>query len=746
MHAEIASAASHVASLLVPSSPTRSSQEAFKATLAASLQSRYASSWTVDDAERGSASRALHWQPGPGGEGCSSPVLKACNKTNTRLGDSEWTLWVDPGCVAIRDGAGPGRSSSMNSLFHQQIQHSRSFAQDHVRVLYGSHSSPSRSRPSAPALTVDFAPATSRPAILSHPAHRFAPSAEVPSVTVCPSTPAFDADITPGPTPIVPWSKDASGGLTLALSSGTSSSRRSSVSSSAGSVAYSTLSMDREQSSSSNGTSIPATSPPTSASWCKLSFDQDEITDAVGGHQQVSSPQKFHSPTSSLDEGSGDAELRGLGLEDVAFEDQDELGPEDALDEQDERCNEGDDTLRPMDQPEDTTIELPKKTSIISHSRSSSVASNVTSFDNGNVGVLGGGIKLGSSSAGGRGRSRATSNASNASSHSHNVPRSRQRSVESRTYGWAQQQQRHLTNGLGLYNMTSSANFVPHHPYDHQQQQQQPQVSGPLTAQQTYFVSPAPSSQYLQDLQSHAEALQSRLNEAKQALQEPRQSPSPPLETVSLARRKEGPVGSTAPVLGMSNKSNSGFKAWVTTSSQEDLDTPKLSDGSWSVPPKPAGTAATDATDEGEDDDNENDSAACQDSGFPGKRVRTRGRRSRGRGAGRAARRAAAAAAMSAGANGLSPAMLSSPHLHMNGSQWSPSPVVQQGMFASPPIMQQPMHSMGYRPQPGPIPRPAFASFSPQFSQQHHRFPPSMHPTRPYNANQPGWHTHGEAW
>ena len=97
--------------------------------------------------------------------------------------------------------------------------------------------------------------------------------------------------------------------------------------------------------------------------------------DAAGQHQQALSPQKLHSPTSSLDEGSGDAELRGLGLEDVAFEDQDELGPEDALDEQDGRCNEGDDTLRPMEQPEDMTIELPKKTSVISHSRSSSVAS-----------------------------------------------------------------------------------------------------------------------------------------------------------------------------------------------------------------------------------------------------------------------------------------------------------------------------------------------------------------------------------
>ncbi|CAO1635062.1 unnamed protein product [Sympodiomycopsis kandeliae] len=766
MHLELASAASHISGLLVPTSPTRSSSEAFKASLTSSLQSRYAESWHAEDAQRGSAARALHWQPGPGGEGCSSPLLKACKTSNTTLGDAEWTMWIDPGGVSIRDGPGPGRSSS-HSLF--ALQNNYINAPDQVRVLYGPRTSPMR--PVAANLTVDFAPATGKAAIISHPSLKPSP-ARVPAVTVCPSTPAFNADATPGATPIVPYVARTLGQSPLCLASTGRSpvSRRSSISSShsssrrgsVGSMAYSTLSMDREQSSSSIGTSIPATSPPTSASWCKLTFEQDDVdavrddvetdqTDAFGA--SIPEHSNTHSPTSDFR--LGEAELRGLGLEDVNFDEVDELSPEDALDMDEERCNEGDDTLRPLEQPEEPTVEA-KKPSVLGHSRSSSVASNVTSFDNGNVGVLGGGVKLGGSNASSRGRSRAHSNSSNASAFSQASQRSRQRSVESRTVGWAQQQQQQLRqDALGLSNMQKgpahSVQAPQQYPHQHHAQAF---TTGPQSQGQIYtFCPPAPNSQHLQDLYHHANALQMRLDHAQMAYGQRVQQPHQPLETVSLMQRKEGPVPPTrAGTFGNSKQVNPVVRPRSAVSvPAEDLETPKVGSGSWSSPSK----SSSAAVDVGEDfdvegEDSENDPSSAQD--LEGrKRVRTRGRRSRGRGAGRAARRAAAAAAMSASANGFSPALVSSPLFQtMNGGQWSQSPVMQSPQFLQSPSLGEQHHQftgcnpIHQRPSPNPNQqRMPFCSV-PQQTYHHYRSSPAMHPARPFNASQQSWHMNGE--
>lgn len=663
-------------------------------------------------------------------------------------------MWVDPGCVAVRDGPGPGRSS-MSSLCYPQSSNSRPFINDQVRVLFGSQPSPTRPTIGAPALTVDFIPATSKPAvIISSPLGRKSLNVNgVPHVNVCPSSPAAqDMDVTPGATPIVPWSGSSDGHahghlhLDLGASHG-AHSRRSSLSSSAssrrGSIAYSTLSMDREQSTSSIGTSIPATSPPTSASWCKLTFDHEEPLAAIEAQDSQSSRS---SPT-GLGLMDGDEALRGLGLDDVVFDNEDELAPEDALDEQDERCNEGDDTLRPLDAPEnEAPTEVKKKGSVLGHSRSSSVSSNVTSFDNGNVGVLGGGVKLGGSGASTVSRGRAHSNASNASSFSQSGQRSRQRSVESRTYGWAQQQQKQHQqsqhNALGLSNMVA----VPQPA--HQQQRHQPH---PYT-----YASHAPSSEYITELQNHANALQARLDEAKSAFHQPERQSPPPLETVSLSKRKQGPLASTASVLG--NASMNATKQWaVSVSSQDDTDTPKLGDGAWTAASK-AYPASVDMDEEGDEGD-ENEPLASQEGIAGGKRVRTRGRRSRGRGAGRAARRAAAAAALNSSANGFSPAMMASPHFQMPGGQWSPSPTLlphqqhqhqqqqphAQSVFQTSPVVQH----MGFQPPPPQqqARMPFAPHYSPNIQQHHHNFSPAMHPTRTFTGAQQGWHVNSnEAW
>lgn len=555
MHAEVSSAASHLSTLLRtrPSSPRR--LEEFKTVLGESLEARYSRhTWTSSDPEAGSAARALHWQPGPGGEGCSSPLSKACEKFGVAFGDKEeWTLWIDPGCVAIRDGPGPGRvsassfSSSSMSGSGGSFTPTRGGRTQHegaIRVLYGTMpraSAPRTTYASAPLFPAsrsnDFAlpSPTSRAAIIRRPGAVISSSAQVPSVNVCPSTPAAPSNAQYQAVHVnvnASWCRDAGApslGYQLASirrqpssrpSSGdsnrsSSSSTNSSRSDSNGSVAYSALSLSGLQSldgASSAGTSIPATSPmPSTLSWEKVDGD-------VGGQQnRQTSPPAAAAPFSSRDfDAVNELDLQGLGLDDVAFED--EVSPEDAIsvagdavDEvDDERHDEGDDTLRPLDGEDaaDTTVgavAIPlikpaqSRPSIVSHARTRSTAStassgSVTSFDNGNVKVLGGGVKLGGSSSSSTtsraGRSRAHSNASNGSGFSgsggyaHHGQHQQQGysqtgpaftrshvknrssvNVNARTGGWAaqQQQQQQLLqqqNGLGLTGMDPAAAAV----------------------------------------------------------------------------------------------------------------------------------------------------------------------------------------------------------------------------------------------------------------------------------------------
>lgn len=108
-----------------------SAQESFVIDLNSRLEKRFASCWYENDAERGSALRAILWHGHGGGEGVDQDVLSAC-RANLPIDTDcyfscSFTLWVDPGCVAIRKGAGPGTLLSSCG----------SFANNHVQVIFG---------------------------------------------------------------------------------------------------------------------------------------------------------------------------------------------------------------------------------------------------------------------------------------------------------------------------------------------------------------------------------------------------------------------------------------------------------------------------------------------------------------------------------------------------------------------------------------------------------------------------------
>ncbi|PWN24459.1 hypothetical protein BDZ90DRAFT_124781 [Jaminaea rosea] len=727
MHNEVAAAASYLSSLLLipnhATPPPTASLDAFKATVCDALCSAYSNKWHAQDPEKGSGARALHWQPGPGGEGCSLLVTAACKRHGlTVAAGQQWTLWVDPSCVALRLGPGPGRNGAANLI-------GGASASEGFKVIYGSLPLPKTAAGYSHVTvntspTVSFARATSRAAIISRP---LPATNRVPSVTVSPSTPALDrvadsADVTP----VVPWNAQFALGHHLGIrrarrssSASTSSSATSSNSSSRDSLA----SGGRQslEASSSIGTSLPASSPP--ATWDKL--DNEASADADEKNNSVAL-----SPASSTPLSLKNVDLLGLGLEDCGLDEADAIAPEDAVSvadvEQDdeERDGEGDDTIRSLNEADETICpagteekitaaaiaSLPVATNVqqrprVQHSRSSSTvssaSSSVTSFDNGNVGVLGGGVKLGgastasSSGASGNRRSRAMSGASSMSSSSRSARQTQHSRTLSRTGGWAAQQQQQVqqqayfqhqqpaVNALGMANMIQQ-------PYQHSQ----PQV---------FEFAPVPQ-------QSHAS-----VNAYPSA---------PPLEKVGLLKRREaGPltvvvdeVDSAPALLDKPNDTGKlGSLSPLSPTTSLPLASPALS----------SCTSSSFRTEDGEEDDDEEgeeeeegDSDDKENAGKP-RRTRTRGRRSRGRGAGRAARRAAAAAAAAAAtAACLPPGVAALPTPPMPSTSPLPPSMAwgKPGMIRDSPHLQQ------------------FGRMSPMVGQQQH-FTPPMHqhaiPARP---------------
>ncbi|EPQ26532.1 uncharacterized protein PFL1_05854 [Pseudozyma flocculosa PF-1] len=140
MFSEVEAAATHIVSLIRSRSQDRdepisaSAIDTFGESLRQQLRARCQSCWYVDEADRGSASRAIAWQAHSAGEGPDRAILSACTavlESQAEEGEilastggaaaldlarrwlpTPFTMWIDPQCVAIRMGSGPGAARS----------------------------------------------------------------------------------------------------------------------------------------------------------------------------------------------------------------------------------------------------------------------------------------------------------------------------------------------------------------------------------------------------------------------------------------------------------------------------------------------------------------------------------------------------------------------------------------------------------------------------------------------------------
>lgn len=170
MQTELQAAVQHLRSLL----PTSCVDvDSFCRTLEAKLAPRLASSWHVDEPERGSALRAVIWHEHAGGEGYDGVLLSACKAVKVEPACiAPFTMWVDPGCVAVSNGFGPGVSlpSAAESFAAagERFSSSNSHHSAGLKVIYGS-----------------------LPLSLQQPRAPARPQHALPQLSVSPSTPAM---------------------------------------------------------------------------------------------------------------------------------------------------------------------------------------------------------------------------------------------------------------------------------------------------------------------------------------------------------------------------------------------------------------------------------------------------------------------------------------------------------------------------------------------------------------------------
>lgn len=112
MFQEINAAIEYLVTLLHPCVNTTG----FKQQAHTSLEARFTNLWFPSDPVRGSASRVVLWHGHGGGEGRDDDLVQACfnncqkneKKVEEDFFSMPFTLWIDPNCVAIRLGHGPG--------------------------------------------------------------------------------------------------------------------------------------------------------------------------------------------------------------------------------------------------------------------------------------------------------------------------------------------------------------------------------------------------------------------------------------------------------------------------------------------------------------------------------------------------------------------------------------------------------------------------------------------------------------
>ena len=127
---EVAAAVDYILSLIASPTPTPDAIAAFASTLKDLLEQRCHRCWNPDEPECGSAYRSVAWQLHPAGEGADADVLRAFRSVlqiDAEEGEVvdeakvvhvamrwlpvKFTMWIDPACVAVRRGMGPGVGS-----------------------------------------------------------------------------------------------------------------------------------------------------------------------------------------------------------------------------------------------------------------------------------------------------------------------------------------------------------------------------------------------------------------------------------------------------------------------------------------------------------------------------------------------------------------------------------------------------------------------------------------------------------
>lgn len=326
MRSEIQAAINHLCTLFSTKLDGEQTQT-FCVTLHTRLEQKYSSNWFVHDGERGSAKRVLLWHAHGGGEGMDDDITFALKKVSSLRSfedafTSSFTLWIDPGCVAIRLGQGPGTFVGANHIP----------SPNSIKTLYGT-------LPSSALSTIQ------------------AMTPAPPKLALLPSTPALDTD-----------------------------------------EADTTATFGNHQMSKHSLTNslLHYRAP----SWSTSSHNEH----LLDGHRTASSGSEGEGSeacpslvAASSTRGDSDSELFDEGDEDddtdseLSIQDMMDRGGfknYDIIDDDDEEEDVGDETVQHIKAAKNNT-----STSTKSPAKSISV----TSYDGGNVGVLGGGVRLGAS-------------------------------------------------------------------------------------------------------------------------------------------------------------------------------------------------------------------------------------------------------------------------------------------------------------------------------------------------------------
>ncbi|KAJ1025512.1 hypothetical protein NDA13_004321 [Ustilago tritici] len=178
---EVAAAVEHIVNLI---QETKREQQVapealagFASTLKDALEKRCQRCWRPAEPELGSAQRSVAWQLHAAGEGADCDLLRAfasvleaqaeegeivhLHQSNVVALALQWlpmpfTLWIDPGCVAVRRGSGPGANRS--SYDFDLLKSGSSSSSSSIHVIWGQMVAATAERGNVPQFTVSSAP------------------------------------------------------------------------------------------------------------------------------------------------------------------------------------------------------------------------------------------------------------------------------------------------------------------------------------------------------------------------------------------------------------------------------------------------------------------------------------------------------------------------------------------------------------------------------------------------------------